>query len=43
MSIKTEQRLCVAGVLTFAGIFIDLAARGVDSLYGRFFIWLCTL
>lgn len=41
MKLKTEQ--CVAAAVAAApfAILADLVARGADSLYGRFFLWLC--
>lgn len=41
MKLKTEQRLAFVAAATPCAIFADLLARGADSLYGRFFIWLC--
>ena len=40
---RRDKVLCWAGLAALLGFGIDLVARGPDSLYGRFFLWLVSL
>lgn len=40
---KTDKAIAYTGILALFGCGADLMARGVDSLYGRFFVWLVSV
>lgn len=38
----SEQKLCAFCAAVWVGTFADCVFRGVDSVFGRIFIWLAS-